>query len=266
MVTKKKFLTILLIVQIIIIKIISFYPAAVERWYSNGLFILIARFSRIIFGWIPFSAGDIIYFIAGFLILRWLVKKFMKNESIEKRNWKNISLEILSFLSVFYFLFHLLWAINYHRVPLFEKMNIQREYSDADLLAFTTRLIKKTNEIHNQITDDSLKVRLPYSQQQVFDLNLNGYAKLSKQYPFFSYEQLSIKKSLISLPLTYMGFSGYLNPFTNEAQVNDMMPMYNFPTTATHEMAHQIGYASESEANFIGFLASIKNDDVYLKY
>src|SRR5690606_2406176 len=36
--------------------------------------------------------------------------------------------------------------------------------------------------------------------------------------------------------------------------------------TANHEMAHQIGYASESEANFIGFLASIKNDDLYIQY
>ena len=31
-------------------------------------------------------------------------------------------------------------------------------------------------------------------------------------------------------------------------------------------MAHQLGYASESEANFIGFLASIKNDNVYFQY
>ncbi len=31
-------------------------------------------------------------------------------------------------------------------------------------------------------------------------------------------------------------------------------------------MAHQMGYASESECNFIGFLASIHNDDPYYKY
>jgi hypothetical protein len=48
--------------------------------------------------------------------------------------------------------------------------------------------------------------------------------------------------------------------------VNDMIPMYNFPVTVTHEMAHQMGYASESEANFIGFLACTKNDDLYFQY
>jgi hypothetical protein len=58
-----------------------------------------------------------------------------------------------------------------------------------------------------------------------------------------------------------MGFGGYLNPFT-EAQVNYLGPMYSFPMTA-HEMAHQMGYASESECNFIGFLASVKNDNLH---
>jgi hypothetical protein len=63
-----------------------------------------------------------------------------------------------------------------------------------------------------------------------------------------------------------MGFGGYLNPFTNEAQVNYLGPMYSFPMTTNHEMAHQMGYASESECNFIGFLASVKNDNLYSKY
>ncbi|RZJ32955.1 MAG: DUF3810 domain-containing protein, partial [Flavobacterium sp.] len=83
---------------------------------------------------------------------------------------------------------------------------------------------------------------------------------------YFRYQNPSIKKSLISLPLTYMGFAGYLNPFTNEAHVNYMLPMYNFPTTAAHEMAHQIGFASESEANFVGYMASVKNPDLYFQY
>ena len=146
-------------------------------------------------------------------------------------------------------------------------MNIERDYTDADLLIFTKKLIIKTNEIQTQITkNDSSKVVFPYSQEQVFEMNLNGYKTLSNQYTSFEYSNPSIKKSLFSLPLTYMGFGGYLNPFTNEAQVNYLMPMYNLPTATCHEMAHQMGFASESECNFIGFLASVKNDDLYFKY
>lgn len=252
------------LVQILTLQIVPFFSKFVERFYSNGLYPIISRFSRITLGKIPFSVGDILYGILIFYLIKtiWNIRKSWKIQ------WKNSVLKILSALSVVYFLFHFLWAMNYYRQPLFEKMNIERDYSNADLLNFTKNLILKTNEIQTKITksDSSLKVLFPYSQEQVFKMNLNGYKTLSNQYPFFEYSNLSVKKSLFSLPLTYMGFGGYLNPFTNEAQVNYLMPMYNSPTTSCHEMAHQMGFASESECNFIGFLASVKNEDLYFQY
>ncbi|WP_264563518.1 DUF3810 domain-containing protein [Flavobacterium sp. N3904] len=256
-------LPILLLIQILLLKIIQFFPEVVERFYSNGIYVYTSKFSRIILGKIPFSVGDCIYFILILFALKW----FWKNRKSWKLNWKNNLLTVLSVLSVFYFFFHILWALNYYREPLFEKMSIERDYTDADLLTFTKKLIAKTNAIQTQITkNDSLKVVFPYSQNQVFEMNLNGYKNLSREYDFFTYSHLSIKKSLFSLPLTYMGFGGYLNPFTNEAQVNYLGPMYSFPMTTNHEMAHQMGYASESECNFIGFLSSIKNDNPYIQY
>jgi hypothetical protein len=234
-----------------------------ERYYSNGLYPIISNFSRITLGKIPFSVGDCVYFIAIFFVLKW----FWNKRKTWKEYWKNNILHILSVLSVFYFLFHFLWAFNYYRQPLFEKMKINTEYSDADLLAFTKKLIAKTNSIQSQITrNDSSKIVFPYTQNQVFLMNLEGYKNISKDYSYFTYSHLSVKKSIISLPLTYMGFGGYLNPFTNEAQVNYIGPMYNFPTTTCHEMAHQMGYGSESECNFIGFLASVKNKNLYFQY
>ncbi len=260
---RKYILPSFLLIQIVILKIVAFFPEFVERFYSNGLYLLFSKFSRITLGKIPFSVGDCIYAVLIFLILKW----FWNNRKSWKLNWKNHLLRFLSIVSVFYFLFHLFWAFNYYREPLFEKMSIQREYSDADLLVFTKKLIVKTNAIQNQITkNDSLKVVFPYSKKEVFDMNLKGYKNLSAEYDFFNYSHLSVKKSLFSLPLTYMGFGGYLNPFTNEAQVNYLGPMYSFPMTTNHEMAHQMGYASESECNFIGFLASVKNDDLYVQY
>jgi len=146
-------------------------------------------------------------------------------------------------------------------------MKIPTDFTDADLLSFTKKIILKTNALQFQLAkNDSLKVSIPYSQDQIFEKSVLGYNNLAKRHPFFTYNHPSIKKSVISLPLTYMGFAGYLNPFTNEAQVNYMLPMYTFPLTTNHEMAHQIGYASESEANFIGFLASVHNDDLYIQY
>ncbi|MBF2707798.1 DUF3810 domain-containing protein [Flavobacterium soyangense] len=260
---RKYILPLFLLIQILVLQIIPFFPEFVERFYSNGLYVFTSKISRQTLGKLPFSFGDIIYGIVIIYVLK-SIWDSRKSWRFEKRN---TALKIVGILSVIYFLFHFLWAMNYYRQPLFEKMKIERDYTDADLLTFTKKLIAKTNEIQSQIMkDDSSKVVFPYSQEQVFEMNLNGYKKLSDQYAFFEYTNPSIKKSLFSLPLTYMGFGGYLNPFTNEAQVNYLMPMYNSPTTSCHEMAHQMGFASESECNFIGFLASVKNDDLYFKY
>jgi Protein of unknown function (DUF3810) len=262
-VQRKYFLPLFLLFQIIFLKILVFFPDVVEQIYSNGLYQFISKLLRISLGKIPFSVGDCLYAVLIFLILKW----FWNARKSWRFDWKNNFLKVLSCISVFYFCFHLLWAFNYYRQPLFEKMKIERKYSDADLLDFTQKLILKTNGIQYKIAKkDSLKVTTPYSQNQIFEMNLNGYKNLSKQYSFFDYKNESVKKSLFSLPLAYMGFGGYLNPFTNEAQVNYLGPMYSFPMTTNHEMAHQLGYASESECNFIGFLASTKNDNLYVKY
>lgn len=259
----KYILPLFLIIQIIFLRILRYFPDYVEGFYSNNLFVRISHFSRIAIGKIPFSLGDCIYALLVLGIISW----FWKIRKTWKTDWKDHFLKILGKISIFYFFFHLLWAFNYYRKPLFEKMEIKREYSDADLYAFTKKLITKTNEIQFQITKNKTsKVVFPYSQKASFEMILNGYDNLAKEHPYFKYKTLSVKKSLFSVPLTYMGFGGYLNPFTNEAQINDLLPMYNFPLTTSHEMAHQIGFASESECNFIGVLASVKNENLYYQY
>jgi len=262
-VKRKYILPLFLVFQIIFIKTIAFFPEVIERFYSNGLFVFTSKTERFILGWIPFSVGDVLY---AFLIVYMLIS-IWKARTTWRKQWKNNLLKVLSGFSVFYFFFHLLWATNYYRVPLFEKMNIKREYSESDLYEFTEKLIVKTNEVQFAITNNkNQKVSNPYSQDSIFKMTQNGYDNLAKEHSFLKYEVPSRKKSLFSLPLTYMGFGGYLNPFTNESQVNYKLPMYGFPNVICHEMAHQIGYASESECNFIGFLACIKNDNLYFQY
>lgn len=260
---RKYILPLFLLIQIIIVKVLAFFPETVELLYSNGLYVFLSKSERFLLGWIPFSVGDIIY---GFLII-YLLHSIWRARKNWRSQWKDRLLKILSGFSIFYFAFHLLWGLNYYRQPLFEKMNIKREYTDAELYAFTEKLIVKTNEIQLAITHDkNKKVTNPYSQDSIFSMTQNGYNRLAKEHPYFRYTVPSRKKSLFSLPLTYMGFGGYLNPFTNESQVNYKLPMYGFPNVICHEMAHQIGFASESECNFIGFMACIKNEDLYFQY
>ena len=101
---------------------------------------------------------------------------------------------------------------------------------------------------------------------EIFKKTLNGYQNLAKKHPNLNYNPLSLKKSTWSLGLTYMGYSGYYNPFTGEAQVNGLIKLHKFPVVSCHEQAHQLGYAAENEANFIAALATINNEDEFIQY
>ena len=252
-----------LIIQIILIKALSFFPDFVERFYSNGLYLYISKINRLLFGWIPFSLGDFAYMVIILLVFRWLYN----NRIGFFKNWKTNVLSIISFFSIVYFLFHFLWGINYYRIPLQEKIGIKKEYTKQQLQNLTLKLIAQTNHLQLQITKQNYKkVVINYPDQKMYEKAPNGYKNLPKPLSYIQYEHESIKSSIFSLPLSYMGFGGYLNPFTNEAQVNNMKPKYTSPLTICHEMAHQTGIASESDCNFIGFIAASQNKDIYFQY
>ena len=260
---KKTVIALLLIPQYLLIRLLSNYPEFVEQYYSNGLYPFISKIFRYVLGWLPFSFGDLIYTFAITYAIRW----FYKNRKRFRKDTKQWVVDIFAALSLIYFAFHLFWGINYYRLPLHKSLDLKHDYTTEKLVLVTEELIKKSNEYHSKITtNDTLKVDIPYSKKDVFKQVSNGYTNLKRVFPHLEYHPKSIKKSLFSYPLTYMGFSGYLNPLTNEAQVDAIIPIYKFPTTSAHEIAHQLGFAAENEANFIGCLASINNDDIYFKY
>lgn len=262
-ITTKRALVIFLGFQIIFIAILKQFPEAVEQYYSNGIYIYLSKLLRYIFGWLPFSFGDIAYTIGGILIIRWLVKS-------RRRIYKNTLSwcgDALATISLIYFAFNLLWGYNYYRQPLNKSLNLEADYTTGELISVTEQLIIKSNNIHKVLVKhDTLKVNFSYSKAKIFNIVSKGYDSLSKTNPELKYYQKSIKESIYSLPLTYMGFSGYLNPFTNEAQVDGLIPTYNMPVTASHEVAHQLGYAAENEANFIGALVTTHHPDIYFQY
>lgn len=264
MTATKKILTYLLPVQLIVVQLLTFFPEFVERYYSNTIYPVVSKAFRIIFGWLPFSVGDLFYSVAILLIIRFLYVSLTK----KKENKRDIFWSLGATLSVVVFLFYSLWGLNYARNTLYERMAMQKnEMSEEALLEYATLLNKKISALHWQLTkNDTIPVVVPYSKDEIFSMVPKGYIPLSEKFPFLAYSPVSLKKSLLSLPLTYMGFSGYLNPFTGEAQVDYLIPKVSLPVTCAHEIAHQIGIGFESEANFIGFLASVHHDDPYIQY
>lgn len=256
-------LALLLPVQLIGLQILRHFPDFVEKYYSHGVYPYISKMARYLFGWVPFSVGDVFYILISLYALRWL---YFNVKRIRKQTI-SFFVDILAAVSVVYFMFHVLWAFNYYRLPLHQSLHLKSDYTTEQLLQTTKRFIEKSNAMHRRLGfADSTKIDLPYTQEEMFEKTLNGYKNLEKEFPQLAYSVPSIKKSGWSLGLTYMGYSGYLNPFSGEAQVNNLIKTYKFSVVACHEEAHQIGYAAENEANFIATLATLHNDDTYIQY
>ncbi|MFY9243982.1 MAG: DUF3810 domain-containing protein [Polaribacter sp.] len=261
---KHIFLALFLPIQIILIQIAAKNTTFIEEYYSNGLYPYISSFLRILIGWIPFSVGDILIAFLVFTFIRFLFRLF-------KTKFTNLFPKMIHFvaiLSIIYFCFYLFWGLNYYREPLAKNLGYQqKDYTTEQLKNTTKQIIEKLNYYQYQITkNDSLFAKNPYQQKEMYEMAVSGYKNLEKDFPHLKYQYKSVKSSLMSLLQSYNGTSGYLNPLTGEAQINDRVPKTGYPTTTCHEMAHQIGFAAENEANFVGFLAANYNDDIYFKY
>ncbi|MCK0190232.1 DUF3810 domain-containing protein [Arenibacter sp. F20364] len=259
----KNLIVILFVPQIILVKWLGQYPEFIETYYSRGIYPVISWFWRTIMGWIPFSVGDLLYALLIILGVRYIVV----NRMAIKKKPLGFLRDITMVLSIAYFTFHLLWGLNYYREPLSKTLGLGAKHSQQDLVNFIDQLVLKTNELQFSITADTSKmVQVPYSKKEIMARTIEGYQSLENKIPLFAYRQPSLKKSVFSIPLSYMGYGGYLNPFTNEAQANSALPNFRFPVICGHEIGHQLGFSAENETNFIGYMATVSNEDIYFKY
>lgn len=251
------------------IRIYSGNPQRVEKSYSSGIFPAISSFLRVIFGWLPFSIGDVLYAVffiwAAFMLFRLFRFIFSKKR---RQQWKErigpaVS-SLFIFCSVLYISFNILWGINYDRVGIADQLGLEiKKYSVDELKQMNGLLVTKVNNSKRSLIRD----RISYpGNAALFRMTEDAYDQLSKKYSFLEYRHPSIKSSLWGWLGNYTGFLGYYNPFTGEAQVNTTVPKFTQPFTACHEAAHQLGYAKEMEANFAGYLAAAASKDTLFQY
>src|SRR2546430_2382520 len=105
-----------LIFIVILIKFAANNPAWVEASYSNSIYSGFSHFLRIIFGWLPFSLGDILY-LAAILWIIWKVVKFFKILITRRISWKWVrqgAVKGLFICIIIYIVFNIFWGLNYN--------------------------------------------------------------------------------------------------------------------------------------------------------
>lgn len=247
---------ILLIVAAILVKFASTQPIWVEENYSKGLYPIISKIQRSIFGWIPFSIGDLFYAFLAFIIIfksAQFVKYILKKKVNRQYLLNGLKQIIFLFLFVYVF-FYGLWGLNYSRKGISYQLNLEmKKYSTAEIDTLANVLQERLNHYAANI---DLKQRDSFNKKRtLFEKATEAYLYADNVYPFLRYDPQSIKPSLFSYLGNYFGFQGYYNPFSGEGQVNTTIPRFLEPFVSAHEVAHQVGYAKENEANFVAYLA-----------
>jgi hypothetical protein len=236
-----------LILLVLIIQFVFPHNLLLASFYNSYIFRPFQSIRNILFGTIPFSVGDILYLAAGFVIvamaIRWiylLVRVRTQHHELA-HSFMN---SIITFGTV-YLLFFVGWGGNYYKSTLtkFWHLPVATQSPKEAIIAYDSFLINKLNALapdyHGFSFGETNKRAKTY-----YNTLTDSRTRL---------RSMKAKPSIYGYFMQYLGIQGYYNPFTGEAQVNNMLPEFMLPFVICHEMAHQSGIAAEDDANLLSY-------------
>ena len=248
-----------------------YYPNLIATSYNQGLFKYWTNGLRWLLGVIPIAIGELVYFILIIVLIINILRYFISIKSFNHFK-QNIGIKLLKFIWLgirLFVVFQLIWGLNYMQPDPTNAFNItvqtpkNAQIALDQMNALTYELIQDLNETKQEIT--STKPKTPNFDQIVTHVH-QDYKRVSVAYPRLKMEQQSVKKAIFPILGDYIGYLAFYQPITGEAIVRADLPPLTQPYTIAHEMAHQLGYASETEANFIAFVVASESKDPVLKY
>lgn len=255
---KKRFWAGILLAQFLLFFVFSKLKFTVS--FFENLFEVQKKIHQLLFAWIPFSTGDLIYVLFGIFLMYLIIKLF------RKKSRRNALLKILIILNITYFIYQVFWGMLYFQTPIISKLpktDITLEKRKTLALDF----LEKAKATRKLVQEDKYGVFMIKDLKSIEKEILQQQKKLQD---FITNKQTdninSFKPSLFGNVMSFTGILGYYNPFTAEAQYNTELPSSYLPFTLAHESSHQLGFAREQEANFIGYLIGANSGNTELKY
>ena len=251
----KRILKFLLI--LIFIVIILFNKPKNEWFYSSYILIYPIWIDLIsnITNFLKLNIGDLLYLISLPIFFKHLYKSKTRRDFLSRTVFTSIFI---------YSFFYLSWGIHYNKKSINEEYAFGG-YQINELVETTDYYIRKVNNIHEKLSvSPNQKVSLTSSFEEIVFECKKSIKELKTTN--ISTENLKVNKSYFSLLISYLGFNGYINPFTLEANINSRLPKISYPSIISHEIAHQIGYASENEANYIGIISNQISKNMEINY
>lgn len=227
----------------------------VERGFSTGVYPRIQRALTTASNVVPFALFDVLTLAAAVVFIAILVRgvRALRRE----RRWAAAGpplRRIVVGAAAVYLVFLAFWGFNYRRIPMTERLVMERDRADAPAVAaLGLEAVRRLDALHGVAhargwrqpwRDDELRAAFGQVQQRLTDAPaaVPGRVKRSIYGPYFRWTSVD----------------GMVNPFALEVLANpDLLP-FEQPFVAAHEWAHLAGFADESEASFVGWLTCLR--------
>jgi len=159
-----------------------------------------------------------------------------------------------------------LWGFTFYIDGFQEKSGIRAEaVAVEDLQRVTAYFAEKLAETADTVARDGNGL-FAVDRAEILAESVHAYDWVDEQFPFLAMEDQPPKAVYFSRILSQLDFTGIFCPYTGESNVNVDSPAVFLPTTAAHELAHQRGFSSEQECNFLGILAAVTTDSPVYNY
>jgi hypothetical protein len=246
--------------------LVTYFVASSEhrtkQVYVDQFFSQWSSVQQLFFGIFQFSIGDVLYgCVFGFCI--WKLFRFLHHFIFKKKQerWKYLGKTLFKNTQIvlwIYLIFLWSWALNYYRP------GVGAAFSISPALYTKEELIQLNEDLLHQLNQDSAVKPAHFDEMVVY--SNRAYNQLLNDEVKQKKKDYLVKPSIYSPVIAYLGISGYYNPFTGEAQIDQNYPDALKPFLVSHEMAHQLGYAKEDEANFMAYLSAETSKNKSLKY
>jgi Protein of unknown function (DUF3810) len=256
-----------LLAVVIIQQLAALAPGLVENFYARSFYPRVARTLSLAAGRLPFSAGEALLVLFFLLMLSalarltyMLARRRAGRRALLLRSCK-LALWCAAALA---FAFMVTFGFNYERPPLVETLGYEQRRATAEELDLMTRAV--VGGVNRSYEEAHAPGYVIPNAARVAEILEESYARES-ELSQFAVEGFGPPKAVyFSDALTRLGITGVYSPFTGEPNFNADAPDFGQPFSVAHEMAHQRGFARESEANFVAFLVCTHAPDPFVRY
>jgi hypothetical protein len=226
-------------------------PAGVvERWYSSSVYPLLQRAMTPLSNLVPFALFDALclWAIAATAVLVY--------RRVRDCGWRRGAGSAAAVLvvgaAITYLAFLTMWGLNYRRVPLLDKLVVDRarinRAAARDLGGESASALNRLYAASHPAIVDEGSLAASFEQTVA---RLGGRVPIVPGRP---------KQTLLGGYFHQVSVSGMTDPFFLETLVAPDLLDVERPFVLAHEWAHLAGFADESEANFLAWLTCRHGD------